>query len=66
MKNSLESLIFCNIGSRFTMLGEYIWLDREVGSDSHRDTYAGEVVRDKKEIQILGLYFALAHIFGSS
>lgn len=65
LKNSLESLSFSNTDSRFKILGEYIWLDREVGSDSHRDTYAGEISRHKKEIQILSLYFALTHIFGS-
>lgn len=58
MKNSLESLIFCSIGSRVKILGEYIQLGREVGSDSHQDTYAGEVSR-----QTLSLYFALTHIF---
>ena len=37
-----------------------------MGSDSHQDTYSGEVSRLKKGIQILSLFFALAHIFSSS
>lgn len=37
-----------------------------MGSDSHQDTYAGEVSRHKKEMRILSLCFALIYTFGSS